>query len=378
MKRSIQDSVVVITGASSGIGRAAALDFAKQGARLVLAARSEDQLQEVAEACERLGATALVVPTDVSQHEAVKQLAERAITTFGGIDVWVNDAAVSLFARLEDAPWEDYRQVIETNLFGYIHGTRVVVPHFRERGRGTLINISSMVGKTGAPYISAYAISKAAIIGLSDSLRQELLDLPDIHVCTVLPASIDTPIFQHAANYTGKAVKPMNPIYDVEAVASEIVKLALHPRREVYVGGAGRRIGLLSRIAPGLAQRMMAKQVNKDHFASRPAEPSDGNIHEPMSEISGTSGHWRQKQEGSSSRTALIVGLATVGVGLAALIIYRKTTFPILTRRLGNHGFKALANTALVGLSKTMQKSNKQLRKKINRDIKKPILRLVS
>lgn len=375
MKRSIKDSVVVITGASSGIGRAAALDFARQGARLVLASRGEDQLQAVANECQSLGATAMAVPTDVSNREAVEDLARRAIETFGGIDVWVNDAAVSLFARLEEAPWEDYRQVIETNLFGYIHGARAVMPHFRERGRGVLINISSMVAKTGAPFISAYAISKAAIVGLSDSLRQELTDARDIHVCTVLPASIDTPIFQHAANYTGKAVKPMNPIYDVEAVAKEIVDLAIHPRREVYVGGAGRRIGLLSRVAPGFAQRIMARQVKKDHFAKTPAEAKDGNIHRPMPEVSGTSGHWRQRS--GSSKGAIIFGLAVVSIGVGALIAYRKGMLPTLTRRAGVHGFKALANTALMRIAAGLHQSNKLKRQAVRR-IRKPVLRLVS
>jgi short-subunit dehydrogenase len=375
MKRSIKDSVVVITGASSGIGRAAALDFARQGARLILAARGEDQLQAVANECQSLGATAMAVPTDVSEREAVEQLAQRAIETFGGIDVWVNDAAVSLFARLEEAPWEDYRQVIETNLFGYIHGARAIMPHFRERGHGVLINISSMVGKTGAPFISAYAISKAAIIGLSDSLRQELADAPGIQVCTVLPASIDTPIFQHAANYTGKTVKPMNPIYDVEAVAKEIVDLAVNPRREVYVGGSGRRIGLLSRVAPGFAQRIMARQVRKDHFSRTPAPDKEGNIHHPMPEISGTTGHWRERS--ASHKGAIILGLAVLGVGIGALVAYRRGMLPHLTKSASVHGFKALANTALMRIAEGLQQSN-QLRRQAVRKIKKPVLRLVS
>ncbi|WP_141736356.1 SDR family oxidoreductase [Oligoflexus tunisiensis] len=376
MKRSLKDSVVVITGASSGIGRATALDFARSGARLVLAARGEDQLQEVANECQALGATAIAIPTDVSVLEAVNELATRAIDTFGGIDVWVNDAAVSLFARLEDAPWEDYRQVIETNVFGYIHGARAVLPHFRARGRGVLINVSSMVGKTGAPFLSAYATSKAAIIGLSDSLRQELMDVRGIHVCTVLPASIDTPIFQHAANYTGKAIKPMNPIYDVEAVAREIVKLALHPRREVYVGAAGRRIGFLSRIAPGLAERRMAKMVRKDHFSKASSASKEGNIHHPMPQVSGPSGNWR-KREGQVGKGALVMGLAVLGIGIGAVIAYRRGALPHLTRKASVHGLKAVTRTALLRVMEGLHQSN-TLRKKATRTIRKPILRLVS
>jgi short-subunit dehydrogenase len=376
MKRSLKDSVVVITGASSGIGRATALEFARHGARLVLAARGEDQLQEVANECQALGATAIAIPTDVSVHEAVNELATRAIDTFGGIDIWVNDAAVSLFARIEDAPWDDYRHVIETNVFGYIHGARAVLPHFRERGRGTLINVSSIVGKTGAPFLSAYATSKAAIIGLSDSLRQELLDVPGIHVCTVLPASIDTPIFQHAANYTGKAVKPMSPIYDVESVAREIVKLALHPQREVYVGGSGRRMGLLRRIAPGLAERRMAKMVRKDHFSKAAAASKEGNVRHPMPQVSGPSGNWRRR-EGQVGKGAILVGLALLGLGVGVALAYRRGALPHLTRNASIHGLKAVTHTALLRVMDGLQQSNR-LRKKAARSIGKPMLRLVS
>jgi NAD(P)-dependent dehydrogenase (short-subunit alcohol dehydrogenase family) len=201
MPRKIADSVVVITGASTGIGRAAALKFAPQGAPVVVSGRREQVLQRLAEHCERLGGRALAIPADVTDQEAIKSLARRVIDTFGRIDVWVNNAAVTLFARIEEAPYEAYRKVIETNLFGYIHGARAVLPYFRKQGSGTLINVSSVVGKVGSPFVSAYTTSKFGIVGLSESLRMELQDAPDIHVCTVLPASIDTPLFQHAANF---------------------------------------------------------------------------------------------------------------------------------------------------------------------------------
>jgi NAD(P)-dependent dehydrogenase (short-subunit alcohol dehydrogenase family) len=192
MPGSISDAVIVITGASTGIGRAAALEFARLRAAVVIS-RREPVLQRLAQQCETSGGRALAIAADVTDSEAMKSVARRTIETFGTIDVWINNAAVTLFGRLEDSPLDAYRKVIETNLFGYVHGARAVLPHFRDQGHGTLINISSVVGKIGQSYTSAYTASKFAIVGLSESLRMELADAPDIHVCTVLPASIATP-----------------------------------------------------------------------------------------------------------------------------------------------------------------------------------------
>ncbi|WP_017720518.1 SDR family NAD(P)-dependent oxidoreductase [Kamptonema formosum] len=155
MPRSIKDSVIALTGASSGIGRAA-LELAKQGATLLLAARRAGVLEEVAAECERLGGRARAVPTDVTSEEAVQELAQRAVNTFGRLDVWINNAAVTLFARFEDAPSQVYRRVIETNLFGYIHGARAALPYFREQGSGILINVDSVVGAAGQPGASHF------------------------------------------------------------------------------------------------------------------------------------------------------------------------------------------------------------------------------
>ncbi|MDB9347506.1 SDR family oxidoreductase [Nodularia spumigena] len=296
MPRPIRNSVIVITGASTGIGRATALEFAKQRATLVLAARNETALEEVAQDCQRLGATAVAMRTDVSRESAVQDLARGAISNFGRIDVWVNNAAVSLFARFEEAPQDLFRQVIETNLFGYIYGARAVLPHFREQGSGNLINVSSVVGVTGQPYTSPYTISKYAIRGLSDSLRMELYldNAKDIHVCTVLPGSIDTPIFQHAANYTGRETKAMSPVYPAKQVAEAIVGLVDKPEREIVVGQSVYLMLLQKTLAPDLYEPMMAKQVDQDHFQDhKPAPLSDGNVFEPMHDYTGISGNWR-------------------------------------------------------------------------------------
>ena len=317
MSNAIAGRVVVITGASSGIGRAAALEFADRGATVVVAARREGPLNDLARECESRGGHALVVPTDVTDEEAVRALARRAVETFGQIDVWVNNAAVTHFGRFEEARPEAFRRVIETNLFGYVHGARSAIRQFREQGRGVLINVSSAVGKIGQPYTSAYVASKFAITGLSECLRQELMDAPEIHVATILPASIDTPIFQHAANDTGRAVKAMPPVYPAARVAREIVRMAESPRREVFVGNSGRMINLLHTIAPGFAERTMAQQVESDHLTDRPAEPSAGNLFEPMPRYTGVSGGWMAENR-SHAGPALAVGLLGVGLGLAA------------------------------------------------------------
>lgn len=315
MRRKISDSVVVITGASSGINRATALRLAGQGAAVVLASRQEEALKEVAQQCEQAGGCPLPVKTDVTDEEQVKHLARRAIEAYGRIDVWINGAAVTMLARFEDTPADAFRRVIETNFFGYVHGARTVLPYFRQQGYGTLINISSVLSKIGAPYESAYAASKFAVSGFSESLRMELRDAPGIHVCTILPATIDTPLFQKAANFTGRAVQAMPPVYAPEEVAETILHTILHPQREVVVGNT-RRIVALRRLAPALAERMIAAKVDQQQFQNKPSPVSTGNLFEPMPQFNAVHGGWRQEHETSGKQTAWAAGaVALLAVG---------------------------------------------------------------
>jgi NAD(P)-dependent dehydrogenase (short-subunit alcohol dehydrogenase family) len=316
MRRKLKDSAVVITGASSGIGRAAALAFANAGASLVLAARRDEPLQEAADECTRAGSRAVAVPTDVSDQPQVEALARQALAQFGRIDVWVNNAAVTMFGRFEDAPLEDYRRVIETNLFGYIYGARAALPYMREQGSGVLINVSSIVAKVPQPYVSAYVISKAGIRSLSMCLRQELAleSGHDIHVCTVLPATIDTPFFQQGANYLGRRPRAMPPVYPAQQVAAALVALARKPRREVFVGNAGRMLDLQEKLSPGLTERTMATMVDRQHFEDTPAPASPGNLFEPDMEHTGISGGWREQGNGGSSMTRGLALLAPAAV----------------------------------------------------------------
>jgi NAD(P)-dependent dehydrogenase (short-subunit alcohol dehydrogenase family) len=314
----LQDKVIVITGASSGIGRATAMACAREGASLVLSARREHALQQVATACEQAGGRALAYPADVNDQEAMNKLAEEALGRFGRIDVWFNNAAVTVGGRFEEVPADVYRHVIETNLFGTINGSRAVIPYFREQGHGILINNSSVLGKFGASHFSAYAASKAGIIGFSESIRQELRDA-DIHVCVVLPAAIDTPLYNQAANYSGRAIKPVQPVYAAEQVADTVVGLILKPRREAIVGNAGRAAAAARTVAPyALSDRMIGKQWETDHFKPEPADPSPGNVFEPDPHHTGISGGWTVSENGKGSYLA--AGVAAAAIPAAYLI----------------------------------------------------------
>ena len=321
MDRKLSDSIIVITGASTGIGRATALEFARRDATVVGTGRREHVLKKLAEQCERLGGRSLAIAMDVADEQWVQAVVRQVIETFGRIDVWVNNAGVTLFGRIEEAPYNAYRKVIETNLFGYIHGARAVIPHFREQGSGTLINVASMIAKTGSPFVSAYVVSKYGILGLSDSLRMELQDVPDVHICTILPASIDTPLFQHAANFTGRAVKPVEPVYDAEQAALAIVRAVKFPRREIYVGNAAWQAAALHAICPKLAKRVTAKQVEKRHFQDRPAAASEGNLFRPMEDYQEVSGGWHpQALRKHTLSKCSAASLAALGIGLGLIV----------------------------------------------------------
>jgi NAD(P)-dependent dehydrogenase (short-subunit alcohol dehydrogenase family) len=315
-KDSLHDRLVVITGASSGIGRATAHAFAEAGATVVLAARGESALEDARAECEALSnGRAIAVPTDVADDGAVKRLAQEAQRAGKGrIDIWVNNAGVLQLGAFEKTPPDVFRQVIETNLFGYVHGARAALPIFRRQGEGVLVNVSSMTASTGQSPSAAYVTSKFAVRGFSIALRQELLDSPGIHVCTVLPAAIDTPIFQHAANYTGRAVRAMRPTYDPYDVAREIVKLAHRPRREVFVGAVGRLLALQHAIAPDLTERLIAFGTERQLFEERRTRNSRGNLFKPAKPAE-VRGGWVERQ--GSGQAAFRVGAAA----LAALPI---------------------------------------------------------
>lgn len=314
-------SVIVITGASSGIGRATALRCADKGAQLVLAARGAKALNAVARECRKRGATALAVVTDMADPAMVDNLAARTVTEFGRLDVWVNNAAVGAFGRLTEVPHEDFQRVLDVNISGYVNGARAALVRMTAQGAGVLVNVASVVGETPLPYLAAYSMSKAAVRSLSTSLRSELaLDgMSAVHVCTVLPATIDTPFYQHAANYTGRRARAMPPVYTAGQVAKAVVKVIEHPRRELVVGRpAARLLVLQHKLTPGAVEGLIARQVDRKQLPRRKSAPAtSGNLHRPSESIrKGTvAGGWHGRARTARRR---IVAVAAVAAAVVA------------------------------------------------------------
>jgi NAD(P)-dependent dehydrogenase (short-subunit alcohol dehydrogenase family) len=303
--RDLARCVVVITGASSGIGRAAALRFAREGARVVLAARAETPLRAVADECEALGGSALAVPTDVRSQAAVESLARRAVDAFGRLDVWVNGAGVIAYGRFDAVPAEVFRAVIETNLFGQVHGARAAIPRFRAQRTGVLINMASVWGRVTTPDVTAYVTSKFAVRAFSECLRQELRDVPDVDVATMLPQAVDTPIFARGANYGGRRVRPVPPVVPADDVAAGIVACARNPKREVTYGRAGRMLELLQTVAPRLHGRLLPPAFEAGNYGSEPAPPTPGAVLYPVSAGERVDGGWRREHRGELARALL-------------------------------------------------------------------------
>jgi short-subunit dehydrogenase len=310
-----QEKVVVITGASSGAGRAIALAFARTGARVVLAARREEALAEVASQCEQAGGTALSVPTDVTDAAAVQQLADAAMAFGGRIDVWVNNAGVLAAGPFEETPVSVHDQVIRTNLMGYLHGAHAVLPYFKNQGYGVLINNISVGGYTPTPNAVGYAASKFGLRGFSQSLKGELYKWPHIHVCDVYPAFLDTPGIQHAANYTGHYIKPAPPVYDPQRVARTIVSLADHPQESITVGSVAVLLRISTLLAPRLSRRIATMLMDGYFKNAQPLPYTPGNVMLPVDYGTSIHGGWNSQADVSKrKKTVLLIASAVAGL----------------------------------------------------------------
>ncbi len=277
-KKTIRGLNIVLTGASSGIGKAIAVCLAQEGANLVLAARRDAILQDVASECEAHGGTAFAVKTDVTNFSDIQNLIETALEHLGTIDVWINNAGVLAAGDFTDTPLEVHEQVIKVNLIGPLHGIYGILPYFKERNCGIIINTVSLGAFIPNPYSVAYTASKFGLRGMDEALRCELGRHPEIHLCDVNPAFIDTPGISHAANYTGAELVPVPPLYDPFQVAEAVKSLILNPRDSIMVGGSARAGKFVHALIPKILGTGMAKMAEAYFKKGKAANPTEGTL----------------------------------------------------------------------------------------------------
>jgi short-subunit dehydrogenase len=303
--RPIADQVVVITGASSGIGRETAVEFGRRGGAVVLAARNAEALEEVGRQIERLGGRAEVVVTDVAEWPQVQQLAARAVERFGRIDTWVNNAAVSEYATVEEMTIEEIERIVQVNLMGQIYGVKAVLPQLIAQEEGTIINVGSALSERAIPLQSVYCASKHGLLGFTEALRLELArDHPGITVTLVMPSSINTPLFRSARSKMGQKPMPVPPIYEPSVVAEAIVFGAEHRRRDIIVGGSGKLMTLMDRISPRLTDWYMLQgdRLVKQQQTGEPDAPED-NLFQPVPGKGSTTGDFGDRSHSTSLYT---------------------------------------------------------------------------
>lgn len=289
-KQSLKGKTAVITGASSGIGKAIALTLAQEGMNVVVAARREEALNEVVQECKRFGGAAHEVVADVTKFDDLEHLKAEALRTFGNIDVWINNAGIMAVGEFDATPISIHEQVIRTDLLGPIYGTYAILPYFKQKGAGTIINTTSVGAYVPNPFATAYSASKYGLRGFNESLQSELANEKNIHLCEVNPAFINTPGNLHAANFTGKKLSLAPPTYDPFQVAATMRDLIKSPRRSVMVGGSSRAARLFHGIAPSLFGKMLSRAGRTYMRVAEPMPKTTGNAFEPVQEGTGVRG----------------------------------------------------------------------------------------
>lgn len=320
---SLQGKTIVITGASSGAGRAAALEFAKQETNLVLAARNEAALNVLKAECEELGAQALVVPTDTSDAKAMIALANAAVDWQDRIDIWVNNAGVLAAGDFDRTPMAVHEQVIKTNLLGYMNGAHAVLPFFKEQGWGTIINNISIGGFLPVPYGAGYTAAKFGLRGWSEALKGELTEWPEIYVCDLFPAFLDTPGILHAGNYTGKVLKPAPPVYDPIRVAQAMLKVAQRPSVNAYVGSMSLLLKLGHAVFPELMTKATGLVMRKYLKGADDIALSDGNVFTTVDYGMSTHGGFGLPGEPKAHRK-YIAGVLVTGLAIGFYLVSKK------------------------------------------------------
>lgn len=270
----LDQQVIVLTGASSGIGLCTAILAAERGAKLVLVARSEDTLESLVARITSNGGEAIHVTTDVADREQMQQVAEAAIARFGRIDTWINDAGVSSYSRLDEISEADSRRIFDTNFWGIVNGSMVALPYLKKQG-GALINLGSEVSEEVVPLQGMYSASKHAVKGFTDALRIEIsiIDKAPVSITLIQPTAVNTPFPHHAKNYMDKEPKLPSPMIDPQQVAEAILKAATEGGRDVKVGAMAVLNTAVFKLIPGLGDRMAAMQAGRQQEDVPPRNP---------------------------------------------------------------------------------------------------------
>lgn len=322
--KNLEQQVIVITGATSGIGLTTARMAAQRGAKLVLAARNEEALRKLTGEINSSGGEALYVVADVGDEGDVKKIAAEAINKFDNFDTWINNAGVSIYGKLEEVQTEDFRQLFETNFWGVVYGSLTAVPHLKLTG-GALINIGSTLSDRAIPLQGMYCASKHAVKGFTDALRMELEseDAP-ISVTLIKPAAIDTPYKEHAKNYLG--VKPENPppVYAPEAVAEAILHCAQNPTRDVFVGAGGKMLSMMGEYAPRLTDKYMEATMLDAQKSDQPdyVNQNEGlyeSLDNRLAQRGGYQGHVAESSIYTKASLHPLITTAATGAALVAL-----------------------------------------------------------
>ncbi|MDQ3687443.1 MAG: SDR family oxidoreductase [Acidobacteriota bacterium] len=344
--KKVNRQVMVITGASSGIGLVTARMAAKRGARLVLAARSEEALRQLVDEIKSQGGEAIYTVADVGREQDVRRIAEAAIERFGAFDTWVNNAGVSIYGRVLEVSMEDHRQLFETNYWGLVHGSRVACEHLKHRG-GALINVGSSLSDRAIPLQGTYCASKHAVKGYTDALRMELEEEgAPVSVTLIKPSAIDTPYKEHAKNYL--PVEPQNPppVYAPETVAEAILYAAEHPERDVFVGAGGKALSVSGEYAPRVTDKVMKLAMFDLQQTDRPAPtPRKDGLYGASGKLEERGGYDGHVAESSlytkASLHPLITGALIVGAGLAIAALWRPAQSDGRGRRSSRIGRKS-------------------------------------
>lgn len=356
----IDQQVVVIVGATSGIGRAAALAFANRGARVVVSGRSQPELDSLVNEIRGQGGQALGVAAEVTEFGQVKTIADRAVEIFGRIDTWIHSTAVMMYAPVEDIAAEEFKRLIDVNVNGQAYGAMAALPHLRRTGRGALIHLTSVEAQRSIPLQSAYAASKQAIRGFLEVLRVELEEegLP-VSVTNIMPASINTPLYDRAVTRLGVKPRPVPPVYQPQVVVDALLYAAENPVREIVVGGAGKGLSLIQRLSPRLADRFLIRYAYSGQYSDVPKR-SDA----PSNLFHHIEGY--DRVEGSYSNEALPVGLTT-GPRLSPVVLLGLTAFAVAAALVATRVIQERRRVCQSPLQATRQVIGDSLEQGLNR-----------